>query len=222
MVTTVPEAALTAVKSAHSATLRLFEELTGGPPPGWNRFSPNLHTRTIKAGASAFMQGTEHPFVYVVKSGLIKNLYLRVDGETWIKSFAQEGRFFASIAALKAGGRTSFSAVCVEDSELERFPFAALERLAKADLAWATLLRRATMLFAERKEARERELLTLTPEDRYRAFVAASPGLEARLTQKDLAAYLGVTPVGLNRIVKRVTARSGPAATQSARRRSFR
>jgi len=60
------------------------------------------------------------------------------------------------------------------------------------------------MIFAERKEARERELLTLRPEDRYRCFVANSPSLEARITQKELAAYLGVTPVGLNRIVKRV------------------
>jgi CRP/FNR family transcriptional regulator len=224
MVTTVPKAALTAVKSAHSTTRCLFEELAGGPLPGWDRFGPDLHTRTIKAGAPVFMQGAEHPFVYVVKSGLIKNLYLRVNGETWIKSFAQEGRFFASIAALKAGGRTSFSAVCIEDSELERFPFAALERLAQVNLVWATLLRRATMLFAERKEARERELLTLTPEDRYRAFVAESPGLEARVTQKDLAAYLGVTPVGLNRIVKRVTAGSGPGsrATPSSRVRSTR
>src|SRR5690242_19642671 len=146
MVVTVPKAALTAVKCAHSATLALFDGLVGGPLPSWDRFSSELNTRAIKAGASVFMQGTEHPFVYVVKSGLIKNLYLRVDGETWIKSFAQEGRFFASIAALKAGGRTSFSAVCIEDSELERFPFAALERLAQADLVWATLLRRATML----------------------------------------------------------------------------
>jgi CRP/FNR family transcriptional regulator len=215
MITTVPKAALTAVKSMPSATLRLFEELAGGPLAGWGRFAPNLQTRGLKAGATIFMQGTDHPFVYVVKSGLIKNLYRRVDGETWIKSFAQEGHFFASIAALKPGGRTSFSAVCIEDSELERFPFAALEQMAHSDLLWATLLRRAIMLFAERKEARERELLTLTPEDRYRAFVAESPGLQARVTQKDLAAYLGVTPVGLNRIVKRVTARSGsrsPAA----------
>ncbi len=150
------------------------------------------------------MQGAEHPFAYVVKSGLIKNVYLRADGETWIKSFAHEGRFFASIAALKAGGSTSFSAVCIEASELEQFPFSALERLAEADIVWATILRRAIMIFAERKEARERELLTLTPEDRYRRFVADNPGLEARITQKDLAAYLGVTPVGLNRIVKRV------------------
>jgi len=85
MITTVPKAALTAVKSAPGATLRLFEELAGRPLPGWDRFSPNLQTRAIKAGAAVFMQGTEHPFVYVVNSGLIKNLYLRVDGETWIK-----------------------------------------------------------------------------------------------------------------------------------------
>jgi CRP-like cAMP-binding protein len=61
-----------------------------------------------------------------------------------------------------------------------------------------------TMVFAARKEARERDLLTLTPEGRYRAFLIESPALEKRIAQKDLARYLGLTPVGLNRIVTRV------------------
>jgi hypothetical protein len=51
---------------------------------------------------------------------------------------------------------------------------------------------------------RERDLLMLTAEQLYRQFVAASPDLLTRIAQKDLAAFLGVTAVGLNRIVKRV------------------
>jgi CRP-like cAMP-binding protein len=34
--------------------------------------------------------------------------------------------------------------------------------------------------------------------------LAEQPDIEGRITQKDLAAYIGVTPVGLNRIVRRV------------------
>lgn len=155
------------------------------------------------------MQGAQHPFAYVVRHGLIKNVYLRDDGETWIKSFSEEGRFFASIAALEPGGRASFSATAVERSELEQISFDALVRFAEADLSWANMLRRATMVFASRKEQRERELLTMAPEDRYRHFISKHGDLQQRLTQKDLAAYLGVTPVGLNRIVRRVRQDSG-------------
>ena len=64
---------------------------------------------------------------------------------------------------------------------------------------------------AARKEARERELLTLGAEARYRAFCADEPLLARRIPQKDLARHLGLTPVGLNRIAMRVRRGGGGA-----------
>ena len=197
-------AALTRVNEPGLATKILFERLALGPLPHWNRVVPRILLRKVEQGGTIFPQDADHPFAYVVKSGLIKNVYLNANGESWIKSFAREGGFFASIAALKPGGRTSFQALAIEDSEVERIAFDALEQLAETEAVWANVLRRAIMIFAERKEARERAFLTLRPEDRYRQFVAEAPGLEARIAQKDIAAFLGVTPVGLNRIIKRV------------------
>ena len=204
MISSVAPSALTQVNAASAATRSLFETLAGGPLPRWPEFATQVQLKAVEAGSTVFMQGAEHPYVYVVRRGLIKNVYLRDTGDAWIKSFSSEGRFFASVAALKPGGRTSFSAMCVEDSELERIPFQVIERLADGDLVWSTLLRRALAIFADRKEQRERELLTLNPEDRYRAVLAEQPDIEGRITQKDLAAYIGITPVGLNRIVRRV------------------
>jgi CRP-like cAMP-binding protein len=204
MISSVAPSALTQVNAVSAATRSLFEALAGGPLPRWPEFATHVQLKAVEAGGTVFMQGAEHPYVYVVRRGLIKNVYLRDTGDAWIKSFSSEGRFFASVAALKPGGRTSFSAMCVEDSELERIPFQAIERLADSDLAWSTVLRRALAVFADRKEQRERELLTLNPEDRYRAVLAEQPDIEGRITQKDLAAYIGITPVGLNRIVRRV------------------
>ena len=63
------------------------------------------------------------------------------------------------------------------------------------------------MVLATRKERREWELLTLGPEARYISFKNDYPELERRIPQKDLARHLGLTPVGLNRIVRRVRLR---------------
>ena len=60
------------------------------------------------------------------------------------------------------------------------------------------------------KEKRERELLTMTPEERYRQFVHDYPHLLDDLTQKDVARHLGITPVGLSRIASRVRANAQP------------
>lgn len=189
----------------HRSVFRdLLESAVGSPLPDWSRIALAQSIRRIEAGGTVFLQDEEHPFVYAVQTGLLKLSYLSEDGTEWVKSFASEGRFFASIAALQPGGRTTFMVCAIEDSVLERLDYRLLERLAEQHLAWSRALHALTMIFAARKEARERDLLTLKAEERYLAFQSAEPGLAKRIPQKDLARHLGVTPVGLNRIVMRL------------------
>ncbi len=204
MVGAAQNAALTRINREPLASQALLEQLAGSLLPEWATMRDSIRVIELEPRGTLFTQESEHPFIYVVRRGLLKNIYLREDGEEWVKSFIHEGMFFASFPALQPGGRTSFSAVAIESTTVERMPFAPLDALAHRHLAWGSLMQRALMIFAERKEKRERELLTLSPEERYRAFVSETPELAERIPQKDLARYLGLTPVGLNRIAKRV------------------
>ena len=181
----------------------LLESAAGGALPDWPLLESNITMQHIKPGGTVFLQDTVHPYVYAVRRGLLKLCYLGEDGSEWIKSFACEGRFFASIAALEPGGRTSFMVTAMEGSILERVDYRLLAGLAHKHLPWSHALQAMTMVFAAKKEKREQELLTLAPQRRYSAFLQAEPELERRIPQKDLARYLGLTPVGLNRIVMR-------------------
>lgn len=189
---------------SENALQTLLEQAAGGPLPCWEQVARALHIRSYEPGGTVFMQDVVHPRVYAVRSGLFKLSYLREDGTEWIKSFAHEGRFFASIAALEPGGRTSFMVTALEAGVVEQVDYRVLAALAATYLPWSRALHALTMVFAARKEQRERELLTLSPEPRYLAFKEAYPELERRIPQKDLARHLGLTPVGLNRIVMRV------------------
>ena len=101
----------------------------------------------------------------------------------------------------------TFASVAIEASVVESIEWQVLERLGDADLAWQKAIRFAFQYRAELKVRRERDLLMLTPEQLYRQFAADAPELAARVPQKDLAAFLGVTPVGLNRIIRRTASR---------------
>ena len=57
--------------------------------------------------------------------------------------------------------------------------------------------------FAMKKEKREFEFLCQSAEERFRMLAKNSPSLVEKVTQNDLARYLGITPVGLSRIKKR-------------------
>ncbi len=184
----------------------LVEAAAGAPLRTWAELAPRVTVLRFGPGATVFAQGAAAPSVYVVRSGLIKLVYLDHGGDEWVKSFVPAGQYFASLAALAPGGETAFAAVAIEPSQVERLAWTDIERHTSGDLVWARAVTALVMAFAARKERRERELLTLTPEQRYLAFAAEHPDLERRIPQKDLARYLGVTPVGLNRIIRRVRA----------------
>ena len=54
---------------------------------------------------------------------------------------------------------------------------------------------------------REYQFLTMSTEERYLAFLREYPRLAARMSQREVAQYLGLTPVGLNRVVSRLRQR---------------
>ena len=183
----------------------LLEHLADGPLPEWERLAAQVVTRSLAPGKALFHADTAWPWVAVVASGLVKLVYLREDGQERIKSFIEEGGFFASLSALQPRGRTSFSAVAMEAARVVCLPYEVILALGEQHLAWQKGLRRALEIYGQRKEQRERDLLTLSAEMRYRRLLAEQPGLAGRVPQKDLALYLGITPVGLSRIRARVT-----------------
>lgn len=189
-----------AVGAAHA----LLESLAQASLPEWGLLAGRVSIRQVAPGDTLLREGTAWPQVAVVFQGLVKLVYLRDDGTERIKSFIDAGGFFASLAALAPGGVSTFSVVAVEHSEIVCLPYPAILELADRHLPWQKALRRALELYGQRKEQRERELLTLDPPDRYRLLLQQSPDLVRRVPQKDLALYLGITPVSLSRIRARL------------------
>jgi CRP-like cAMP-binding protein len=199
--------------------VRSFERLHGLMLPDIDRLASNLEVFGVRRRENAFRQGERVAHVYAVRSGLFKQLYIREDGTEWIKSFTGPGDMFACIHAITRGVPATFASVAIEPSVVECMEFALLEELAAANASWQKALRMAFQQLAELKVERERDLLTLNPRQRYAKLVRAAPGWLPRVPQKDLAAHLGVTPVGLSRIVRshRVTATPGRAIEDAIR-----
>jgi len=187
--------------------LRKLEASKGLQLQRLDTVAAGLRAVALREKESAFRENELCRNVYVVRSGLLKQVYTSEDGVESIKSFAREGEPFACPVAL-SGGTTTFASVAIEPSVVEAVDWRVVERLGEADLSWQKAIRFAFQHLAELKVRRERELLMLTPEQLYRQFASAAPRLAERIPQKDLAAFLGVTPVGLNRIIRRVAGRS--------------
>ena len=85
-----------------------------------------------------------------------------------------------------------------------KVPFSVIYDHSKTDQSIANSMIELLLIFSMKKEKREFEFLCLSAEERYRQLENESPIIIEKVTQNDLARYLGITPVGLSRIKRRV------------------
>ena len=157
-----------------------------------------------KKGEHVFVQGAPDTSIYFIKSGLLKAYYTNEEGKEFVKSFLMDNDVIGSLSSAYKGDHCSFSLVCLENSSLIKVTFSDVYDHSKMDQSIANSLIELLLKFSMKKEKREFEFLCLSAEKRYRQLEKESPILIEKVTQNDLARYLGVTPVGLSRIKKRV------------------
>lgn len=162
-------------------------------------------TQKLARGEHVFMQGEADKSLYFVQSGLLKAYYTSEDGKESVKSFIQSNDIIGSLAAAYSDKNCTFSLVCLESTKLRKIPFSTILEYSKKDLKIANNMIEVLLNFSIKKEQREFEFLCLSVEERFRKLAEANPALLDKVTQNDLARYLGVTPVGLSRIKKRVS-----------------
>ena len=158
----------------------------------------------LRAGEHLFAQGDSDSNVDFVKTGLLKAYYIRADGKEHIKSFLPEGSLIGRMVALVDGDACTFSLQAVEEGTAVALPYAKLEQAARVDVDLANALITFLSNYGKRKERREYELLSLSPEDRFAILLQTMPDIADRVSQADMAAYVGVTPQALSRIKRRM------------------
>lgn len=159
---------------------------------------------TIDQHSYVFRQGFVDETLYFVVSGLLKAYYVSMDGKESIKSFIKPGSTIGSLSSAYQQLPCSFSLVALEETQLIKIRFDALMKATASSHVIAQEMIESLLTLSMKKEQREYEFLTLSAEERYRNLCESDPELVERLTQNDIARYLGITPVALSRIRKRM------------------
>jgi CRP-like cAMP-binding protein len=152
-----------------------------------------------------FIRAGEIPnkFAFVI-SGLFRYLYISEKGQEFTKGLIRSGNFISAYSSMITQTPSYFFVEALEKSEVFEIPYRSWLRLLESDPFWTGFLLR----FVEKgfiiKEKRERDLLLLDAETRYRNFLEEFPGMEKRIKQTIIASYLGIQPESLSRIRKKV------------------
>ena len=160
--------------------------------------------KSIRA-SELFIRAGEVPYkIAFVRIGLFRYIYVNDKGDEFTKGIIVENFFLSSYSAMILGAPSYFSIEALENSLVLEIIWNDFTKLLDLDIFWVKFL----LKFVEKgymvKEKRERDLLLLDAETRYRDFPKEFPGMDQRITQGIIASYLGIKPETLSRIRRKI------------------
>lgn len=160
-----------------------------------------LCTRLSLDKGQALLRASEqaHLVGFVVSGGLREH-YVLPDGSERTKGFSMPGWFAGSLSDLISGEASKVWIEAAVPSVLLTLPWAEVRRWQETRPAWTRFGWRVAERLYMMKVEREYELLAMDAAARLDATLARWPTLEQVFSQKDIASYVGVTPVHLSRL----------------------
>lgn len=159
-----------------------------------------LQTRQLKKNAYLLREGDICRHIYYVNEGCIRLFHTDSKGEDHNVLFCPENWWINDMASFSGQQPAFYNINALEDSEVAYFSYEELEQLylkvPKLERFFRILIQNGFYMYQRRITAN----LSLTAEERYARFRRQYPGLEQRITQKQIASYLGITPAFLSMI----------------------
>ncbi|MFR9720276.1 Crp/Fnr family transcriptional regulator [Aeromonas diversa] len=151
------------------------------------------------AGETLLPQGARQRYGFFIESGIARACHYDPAGQARCKEFYFEGELCLLYDYWLGQTPSDYALEAVEALRVRRLPLAWL------DLPeWAQVQRRLLRQQLRYKEQKEAFLLLHDAEQRYLVLRERFPEWEARLTQVQLAGYIGISPVSLSRIRRRI------------------
>jgi len=142
--------------------------------------------------------------IFFIKKGLLRSFYLTDTGEEKTIIFRWEGQMAAIPECIFDNEPTRQTWQALEDCELLEIDFDVVEKMSENNF----LLVKTRMGFAQKmllESLKRVESFVLDkPEERYQKLIAQKPKIMQRIADKHIASFIGVTPVSLSRIRKRL------------------
>ena len=158
-----------------------------------------VEIKYFKAGETILQEGKIARHACFVLEGLAKSYYLK-DGEEVVTKFMDEKTIITSIFSFYSRKPGNEYIIALEDTTLACIHYDKLQVLYKKHLEFNYIIRVVTEQYLVASEMQLYNLRKQTAEARYFSFVNDYPYLLQRLTQKDIASYLGITTETLSRV----------------------
>ena len=170
----------------------------------FSKFGLKDELKHYKAGQLMIEQGQLAPKLYFLLKGYVRYLSLSEDGKEFTQSFASAPGIAGSTRSMSRQTKALFSIEVLDDVLCLEFDWLTFFDVMKDKpgflMAYNSLLE---SLFIK-KEEREYAFVQQTAEQRYLKFLEENCQLRDKLPLKMIASHIGITPIALSRIRKKL------------------
>jgi CRP-like cAMP-binding protein len=160
--------------------------------------------KKVSAGTQLVKLNEVPTKLYMVFSGIVRCYLITETGKEFNKTFCMSVGFAASLTALVTKKPSLFVFETLTDCEIFEMDYNKLMKLCESNIVINTLYSRVLESVYASYEKRLVDLISLEAKDRYLALRKQIRNVDELIPQYHIASYLGITPVQLSRIRRKI------------------
>lgn len=173
----------------------------------WLNLEEKLTIQFLKKGDLLTRNGEVCKQVSFINKGLLRMYYI-TDGREIATSFVPENNYLAQYDSFLTRQPSTGNIDALEDCELINLSYDNMQKLYNEKPVFQVFGRKIAEILFIMLSTQTNNLLTLSPEERYRKVVETQPYIIQRVPQYMIASYIGITPEHLSRLRKKMTSSS--------------
>jgi CRP-like cAMP-binding protein len=183
---------------------KIFNNFAGIALGDFEKVKILFKKRKISKNSFFIRSGEKSVSFAFVQSGLFRSFYSTENGEEFTRNFVQSGEIIAAYSSYLIKMESIVNIQALKDSIILDCSYDEFLENTKGIFIWEEFRRKLAELLFIQREVREFELLTLDATDRYNRFLEKFQSIQDDIKDYHVASYLGITPVSLSRIKKKL------------------
>ena len=168
------------------------------------RFGLNATLKHYQAGQLLISQGMPAPKLFFLTQGHVRYMSLSPEGKEFTQAFISAPSISGSTRAMSRKKDALFSIEALSDVLCLEFEWQPFFEQMKNQPGFLEAYNRLLETMFIKKEEREYAFVQHSAEQRYLTFLEENPKLRHQIPLKLIASYIGITPIALSRIRKRL------------------
>lgn len=187
-----------------SSKLFLLQNIHGITREDVEILAPSMTLRKFKSGETYVQPGENNRKVYFIKSGIVRIYHLSDNGTEKTILFHNKKSFFGNYDGIIYNQPSRYFYQSIGETELFEMTYDAIQFGSQKSQTINNLRANMFLMMIGILLKNIEDFVLLNPEERYRKHLEENAKVLQKVPSKYIASLLGITPVSLSRIKKRL------------------